>query len=103
MDSRACGGTDHIVTIDGSGKRNAGVKVFRKSRRKLAQLFEREPVEFALFIERYTDRLADDVVRPAEGNAMMGKVRGGSHGVEESALCCTIHAFQAKAQLLREG
>src|ERR1700758_4464849 len=37
MNSRARGATDHIMTIDGSGKRDAGVKVFRKSRRKLAQ------------------------------------------------------------------
>src|ERR1700761_5464228 len=96
MNSRACGATDDIVTIDGSGKRDAGVKVFRKSRRKLAQLFEREPVEFASFIEREPDRLTNDVVRATKGNAAMGQVRGGSHGVEESDLCRILHGFQAK-------
>ena len=87
MNPRACCAADHIVTIDGSGKRNAGVKVFRKRRRKLAQLFEREAVEFASFIKREPDRLADDVVRATKGNAAMGQVRGGSHSIEESVLC----------------
>src|ERR1700761_4186001 len=102
MNPRARGAANYIVTIDGSGKRDAGVKVFRKSRRKLAQLFEREPVEFASFIEREPDRLADDVVRATKGNAAMGQVRGGSHSVEESALCRIFHGFQAKYQPLRE-
>ena len=67
----ASGSADDIMAIDGCGKRDVRVEVFAECRRELAKFIEREPIKFTTFIDRQPYRLADDVVRTAEGNSMM--------------------------------
>ncbi len=63
----------------------ASKKSSSNSSPKLAKLFERELVQLATCLKAQPNRIADLLVRLAEGNSLVGEVGRGGHRIQIAA------------------
>src|SRR5215469_13416652 len=65
---------DDVMAIERRLERNCGIEIFRKLLAELAHLFQRQIAEFYALLDREAHRVADLLVRFAEGNSLMHEV-----------------------------
>ena len=81
----------------------AGKKSSPNAGRDGAEFVEGELLEFALGFEAEADGVADVLVGFAEGNALVGEVGCGGHGVEVAGVGGSLHFVEAELEGSGEG
>src|SRR5215469_18457606 len=72
----------HIVAVERGLERNGGIEIFSELLAVLAELFECQAVQFDALFDSEAHRLADFLVRFAEGNALVNEVSCSSHSIQ---------------------
>src|SRR5690348_1264017 len=96
------GAADHIVAIERGMQRDRLVKILAEFGAKLAQLIERKAAKLESLIQRKANRVADFFVCGAEGHALMHKICGRRHGIQEARLARRAHAVRVEPERTRK-
>ncbi len=89
------------MAVQGVRERDGVEEVFGEVWRELLEIGERDGIQFDAFFEAETDGVADDLVGLAEGDAFVGEVGGGGHGVEIAGFggCCMLSVRNLRARV----
>ena len=100
-DAVRCGAAGDVVAVERGAESDEVEEVFGELGRECAEVFERECVEFEIFVEAEADGVADDLVGLAEGHALVGEISGRGHRVKVAGFGGALH--DTEAELERAG
>ncbi len=89
------GSADYVMAVQRGLERDRGEEVVSKLRAQRLQLSQSECIQLAPALKSEAHSIADNLMRLAEGNALVGKVGGGGHGIEVAGLSGDFHAVEA--------
>ena len=92
-----------VVAIERGFEGDGGEEVFSEGWADGLEFGEGEVLQFAIGFEAEADGVADVLVGFAEGDAFVGEVGGGSHGVEVAGVGCGLHLVVAELEGCGEG